>query len=134
MSKHWALDLIGKPWEPGARGPDAFDCWGLVYFVYKTSLGEELALHPNIDPKDRLATAKMITNNKGGFVEVAGGKQEFDIVAMGKNSKVQHHVGVFTFANGGGIVHSQDGNGVVFSSLPHIRAQGFSHLIYFRHG
>jgi cell wall-associated NlpC family hydrolase len=23
-------DLIGKPWRKGARGPDAFDCWGLV--------------------------------------------------------------------------------------------------------
>lgn len=23
-------DLIGKPWRLGARGPDAFDCWGLT--------------------------------------------------------------------------------------------------------
>jgi hypothetical protein len=23
-------DLIGKPWRLGARGPDAYDCWGLV--------------------------------------------------------------------------------------------------------
>jgi cell wall-associated NlpC family hydrolase len=23
-------DLIGKPWQRDARGPDAFDCWGLT--------------------------------------------------------------------------------------------------------
>lgn len=23
-------DLIGRPWRLGARGPEAFDCWGLV--------------------------------------------------------------------------------------------------------
>lgn len=23
-------DLIGRPWVLGARGPDAFDCWGVV--------------------------------------------------------------------------------------------------------
>jgi cell wall-associated NlpC family hydrolase len=25
-----ALDLVGRPYRRGARGPDAFDCWGLV--------------------------------------------------------------------------------------------------------
>jgi len=29
------LDLIGKPFERGARGPDAFDCWGLVLEMYR---------------------------------------------------------------------------------------------------
>ena len=23
-------DLIGRPWRLGGRGPDAYDCWGLV--------------------------------------------------------------------------------------------------------
>ena len=28
-------DLIGKPYAPGARGPDAFDCWGVCAEVYR---------------------------------------------------------------------------------------------------
>lgn len=28
-------DLIGKPFMDGGRGPDGFDCWGLVKEVYK---------------------------------------------------------------------------------------------------
>lgn len=30
-----ALSLQGKPYKNGARGPDFFDCSGLVYFVFK---------------------------------------------------------------------------------------------------
>lgn len=29
------IDLVGKPYRVGGRGPDAFDCSGLVYHVYK---------------------------------------------------------------------------------------------------
>jgi cell wall-associated NlpC family hydrolase len=28
-------DLIGKPYVKGARGPDAFDCWGVCVEVYR---------------------------------------------------------------------------------------------------
>ncbi|SCH77072.1 Probable endopeptidase YafL precursor [uncultured Clostridium sp.] len=30
---------IGKPYVWGAEGPNAFDCSGLTYYVYKTALG-----------------------------------------------------------------------------------------------
>lgn len=30
-----AIDLMGKPYKNGGRGPDAFDCSGLVYYAYK---------------------------------------------------------------------------------------------------
>lgn len=30
-----ALSLLGKPYRLGAKGPDAFDCSGLVFFVFK---------------------------------------------------------------------------------------------------
>jgi hypothetical protein len=28
-------DLVGKPYAHGARGPDAYDCWGLCVEVYR---------------------------------------------------------------------------------------------------
>lgn len=37
--RHWASQLIGKPWEPGAAGPDAYDCWGLVCAVMACRVG-----------------------------------------------------------------------------------------------
>ena len=29
------LDLIGKPFKDGGRGPDSYDCWGLVREVFR---------------------------------------------------------------------------------------------------
>lgn len=34
-------DLIGKPYVHGARGPDAFDCWGLCAEIYRR-MGRDL--------------------------------------------------------------------------------------------
>jgi len=30
-----SIDLLGKTYKNGGRGPDAFDCSGLVYYVYR---------------------------------------------------------------------------------------------------
>ena len=32
-----AVNMLGKPYKNGAKGPDSFDCSGLVYYVYKKS-------------------------------------------------------------------------------------------------
>jgi hypothetical protein len=42
MTRHWAVDLIGRPWAPDARGPDSFDCVGLVNWCTRRRLGVEL--------------------------------------------------------------------------------------------
>ena len=33
LSAHLYADLIGKPFRFAARGPDAFDCWGILQCV-----------------------------------------------------------------------------------------------------
>jgi cell wall-associated NlpC family hydrolase len=30
-----AIGVLGKPYKSGAKGPDAFDCSGLIYYAYK---------------------------------------------------------------------------------------------------
>jgi len=32
-----SLDLLGKTYRNGGRGPDVFDCSGLVYYAYKSA-------------------------------------------------------------------------------------------------
>jgi cell wall-associated NlpC family hydrolase len=31
----YAAGMLGRPYKSGAKGPDAFDCSGFVYYVYK---------------------------------------------------------------------------------------------------
>lgn len=35
LRAHLYLDLIGKPFARGGRGPDAYDCWGLMLEVLR---------------------------------------------------------------------------------------------------
>ena len=42
MSRHWVENYLGKPYEDGARGPDRFDCWGLVRHVRHAHCGARL--------------------------------------------------------------------------------------------
>lgn len=30
------MSLIGRPYEAGAKGPDKFDCSGLIHYVYRS--------------------------------------------------------------------------------------------------
>lgn len=35
----WAAALIGKPYKEDGEGPDAFNCWGLVRWVFNNVYG-----------------------------------------------------------------------------------------------
>lgn len=36
---HWASQYVGKPWRKHARGPQEYDCWGLVQQLARRRLG-----------------------------------------------------------------------------------------------
>lgn len=130
MGEHWALKHIGNPWVAGARGPDRYDCWGLVFQVYKTELGLDLPELPGIDAKNRLQVAKTIRGQE--IFEIAETPQEFDVVILGRCSQC-HHVGIFTEAEGGGVIHCQDGAGVVFVTVQQLKVQNFNKISFLRH-
>jgi hypothetical protein len=49
---HWTSAYIGRPWELGAEGPAAFDCWGLARAVQRDHYAREL-------PQLRVATERL---------------------------------------------------------------------------
>lgn len=55
----WA-DLIGKPFRYGGRGPDAFDCYGLVAEMRRRS---GLAVPDYISPRNDEEIAALIATN-----------------------------------------------------------------------
>ena len=129
---HWAALYVGKPYRLGARGPDAYDCWGLLLDVYQRQFGIVLPTLPGISA----ATAVKISRE----IDLAS-KEEWDevqtpfdgcAVAMSQ-SKAYHHVGIFVEADGSKILHASDNYRVVIESTKRIALRGFRKIAYFKH-
>ena len=92
----WAAPYVGKPFELGARGPTAFDCWGLVRSIYNDILDIELPGYGEIDASDlRRVTRQMIAGRDAEPWKMVLEPQEFDVVVMGRyTSRFPGHVGI----------------------------------------
>jgi cell wall-associated NlpC family hydrolase len=135
IAGNWVRPYIGKPWRNGARGPDAFDCWGLLWHVYYFYLNTTLPIYPGVDAKDGELVARMVDAEtqdfSTGWTEVSEPK-EFDGVAMGR-ANIYSHIGIYTDGNGGMIVHANDGHKVVAMRVSLLRLAGVQ-LKFYRHG
>lgn len=98
--KHLILQYLNKPWEAGARGPDAFDCYGLVYDFYKRVLNIALPHYP-ILPSDIRSVSEAVEEEAKQWIQVEE-LQKFDVVCLGKKTLV-HHIALFL--GGGKVIH-----------------------------
>lgn len=132
MEEHWVYDYLGKPWKAGARGPDCYDCFGLLYDVYRKLLAIEIApgTAEPLCPSSALAAIKA----SAGSEEWQRLKEpkEFCAVAMGRRGAV-FHVGIWTDADGGNVVHSLEYSGVRVDSVRRLISLGFSQLRFYSH-
>ena len=95
----WSAAQKGKPYKWGAVGPRAFDCSGLVVYVYNTKLHKRL---PRTATDQRRATTRIAKSS------IRPGDLVF--FAPSSTSRVTH-VGVY--AGGGKIWHSPKPGGFV---------------------
>lgn len=127
---HWATALIGKPWQNGAQGPDAFDCWGFVRHVYQTQRGVVLPVL-NINADQPLAIRHAIAGEKSSALwqpVAADALADFDVVLL---SKAQHpdHVGVWA---SGALLHCIRVAGVVHQTRQSLRQSGWNLVACYR--
>lgn len=110
----WLNQYVGKPFVDGGRGPDNYDCWGLVCAVYKNQFGIELPSYGSISSSDLLKVRREI---EAGVAIDSPWRQvckpsEFDVAVMRlPNGRRYGHVGVYT--GDGHILHVQSATGVV---------------------
>lgn len=121
---HWAEDLIGRPWQAGGRGPDAFDCWGMVRFCWREHFGIEVPEIP-VDAADlrRVLDAFRDHPERRRWRLVAE-PREGDAVLM-RQSRHPVHVGLWLDVDGGGVLHAARGIGVAFQKPLDLLAQGW---------
>lgn len=81
---------VGLPYQDGARGPDAFDCWGLVRWVLAREFGVELPEYNY--GMDRASRWDAIVEAESGFRQVEG--PEPGAVVLMQNGNRRPHVGL----------------------------------------
>lgn len=84
-------DLLGKPFEYGGRGPDSFDCFGLVMEVHKRH-GNELPDY--ISRADSEYQCNMFSHGIANYYEQVEKPEPLDIVMFQILPRFVTHCGV----------------------------------------
>ena len=129
---HWAVKYIGMKYSLGARGPDVVDCWGLLWLVYKQEFHIDLPQYPGIAMCNMLVVNSTLMNAvKSEWIQI---EKPFDGAAVGMSQQAaMHHVGVYTTADGGKVLHGWERRNVVADTVKNLRLKGFRTITFFRH-
>tara|TARA_R110002020_G_scaffold46027_8_gene131296 strand:+ start:1871 stop:2284 length:414 start_codon:yes stop_codon:yes gene_type:complete len=94
--------IIGRPWVENASGPDAFDCWGVVEYVYK-KIGKPLSFNFDFDHKNKTLVNMCMEIQKESprFIKIDKA-EEYSIALMYESGRPTH-VGVII---NGDVLHS----------------------------
>ncbi|QTD94333.1 C40 family peptidase [Burkholderia anthina] len=117
---------IGLPWVSGAIGPDAFDCWGLLRWVQRVHFATDL-------PARELDAELMRDLYQKQMA--AGAWRVISMPAHGCGALLRGgdrpHVGVYLAIDGGGVLHAQQGVGVIFTSIRKLKMMGYSRVSWY---
>jgi hypothetical protein len=127
----FCLSVIGKPWVSGACGPDAFDCWGLIKYIYLIQRGILLCPFAGVKESGLLGMMKTAQAEAMTHWRELAKPEHFACVGMGRGRRVEH-VGLWLDEGNGGILHTQEGVGVTFQSMAAIRQSGMQHFTFYQ--
>jgi cell wall-associated NlpC family hydrolase len=127
MTNDDANQYIGRPWADGARGPDSFDCWGLLRWVQLCHFGLTLPDLPSLpDERRDLYRAQM---DSAAWRVIEQPVHGCGVLLRGGD---RPHVGVYLDLDGGGVLHSQEGVGVIFTDRTKLRRVGYPRASWYR--
>lgn len=129
---HFAFEYLGKPWVAGARGSGAFDCWGLLFDIYRYHYSIDLPEY-QVDPKNMgLVTGAFADGVEAGdWVEIS---EPVDgcAVALSRNKRI-HHVGIWLDVDRGVVLHANEGNGVMAQSINELKRDCWRIIKFYKH-
>lgn len=122
---------LGKPWQAGADGPDAFDCFGLVRAFYRDHFGVQLPV-VEVDAMSALQVRHAFkTNPQLSRWEEIEIPQPHCAVLM-SSGKQPSHVGLYVDdVSGGRVLHCTRGAGVSLSSRLVLRMMSWNIIGYY---
>ena len=111
-------DYIGKPFVDGGRGPDDFDCWGLVKSIYLTEFNIELPDY-YISAMNTYLVSGMMMKKKEEEWQRVDDKERGNMIAismdMTLSRSVVNHVGVYL--GDGRFIHTRKKTGAVIERI-----------------
>lgn len=124
MGTHWAGRYIGTPWVAGET-----DCWNFARRVWFERFGLDVPAVP-ADPSDPRAVRQALTGSseRRAWEEVAR-PCEGDAVLMARGQR-PCHVGIWIWP--GGILHSVEAAGVIFTTPDRLAGLGYRILGHYR--
>lgn len=128
MTADDAEDLIGLPYGEGSFGPNSYNCWGLLHYVQGQYFGVRM---PKAPIGDAGRCHKMFRDHVTAGVWALTDSPTHGDGALLRGGN-EPHVGVYLDFDGGGILHSMRGAGVIFTSVSELYKFGFSKVKYYR--
>lgn len=118
-NEHWAVQYIGIPWQQGAQGPHAFNCWFFFRHVQMKHFGRDVPV-VDVEQLDMAAMHRVASAGNWRRVETP---LEGDAVLMPRPDEL--HIGLWCNANGGGVLHCARGFGVVLQRPAAVALDGW---------
>lgn len=115
----WVAPWIGRPYAVRGRGPDAFDCWGLVAAVVAERWGLELPSHAGEyeTAADRHDLAAVVAGGQSEWTEISPAAARVGDVVVLRLAGAECHVGLVVAP--GWFLHSLRGCDSVIESWEH---------------
>jgi cell wall-associated NlpC family hydrolase len=129
---HWSGPFIGVPHVPGAEGPEAFDCWGLVRHVSQAVFGKALPAlsiaQPDPTPEQWRALRTLVKSS--AWKSTRGPGRAGDVLLM-IGADGLPHVGILI--DGDRVLHTITGGAAGIDRIEALGGLGFGHLEFWRH-
>lgn len=131
-SAHWAERYIGKPFVDGGRGPDVFDCWGLLRWIVANELRRPLLPTYPIPLTAKREIADAVESAIAGPEwRKLSAPLHTCAVGLSRHTKL-HHVGLFLAVDGGLVLHADEPR-VVAQSISALTARGWNRIEFYWH-
>lgn len=125
---------LGKPWACLGRGPDSYDCWGLVLHILRNGLGwadaPDFLYATGLEERERAFAEGMTQELATGLWQPLAKPEPYCVIMLGQTRRITH-VGIWHPSNT--IFHCFEGAGVIGTKIPTMKKLGWSRMLPYKH-